>query len=76
MPKWIALPEKDVSLHIHPKGYKKVDDNRAAERKKRQVNEIKPDAGGGNAEPLPNGGTHAKQVVLNHFAQFIHSVRC
>ncbi len=76
MPEWIALAGEDVALHIHPKGYDKINDDGATKRKKREVDEIKSDTRGGDAEPLTNGGTYPKQVVLNHLAQFIHSVRC
>ncbi len=76
MPERVALFEEDVTLHVHPKRNNEIQNDGAAEGEERQVNEIQPDAGGGDAEPLPNGGTYAKQVVLNHFAQFIHSVRC
>jgi hypothetical protein len=75
MPKRITLSEEDVTLHVHPESNNQIQNDRAAESEKRQINEIQPDAGSSDVEPLTNGCTNAKQIVLNYFAQFVHSVR-
>jgi hypothetical protein len=43
IPKWVTPTKKDVFFYIHPKGNKKIKDDRAAKSKKRKVDKVKPD---------------------------------
>jgi hypothetical protein len=65
IPKWIALIDENVAFQIHPKGNKKIENDRTAKRKERQVNEINTYAGTGDIEFFAEVTAYTKQVVLN-----------
>jgi hypothetical protein len=75
---WLLVPErvpsavKNILLHIHPEGNKKVDDHRAAEGEKGEINKIQADTRGGDIEFFAQVSAYAKNVELNEIAKTIH----
>lgn len=75
IPYGIAAGIEDISFYIHPKCYKKIEDNGRANGKKRDINKVLADGAGGNAHFFANGCAYAKHMPFYKMLQLFHTIK-
>jgi len=75
MPQWIPPRIKNISLDVHPKSNKKINNNRRAKCHERHVDKILTDGSSGNAHFFANGRTYTKYVPFNKMFKAIHTAK-
>ncbi len=61
-----------VSFHFEPKRHDEVKDNGRTERQKRRIDEIEPDAAGGDVHFLAQPATNPEGLLLHKVSDLIH----
>jgi hypothetical protein len=63
----------DVSFDIHPKGEYKINDQRGAHRKKRNINKPCAYPGSSDSQPVADSRTNSEHLPLNEFLHPVHT---
>jgi hypothetical protein len=75
IPHRVPLARQNVSFHIHPEGYKKINDNGRTHGKKGEIDKIEPDFGRSDVKLVAQVFAYAKCIVLNKTSKFVHRLR-